>query len=249
VPIEVGTRLRAVDPRLRLAAVVAACGVAVSASSPRTPLALFLFACAGLRLQGLSTRAILSSLTRIAWVFGLAVALKLTCTPGEPVFAGAPFPLDRITREGASGSAHLAIRIMAASTLLRGLSVAVQPAEIEAALLGLGVPRALVELLAFARRFTQVLARTAATAWSAAALRSGFARARTTARSVGVVAGVVMLRMLDRTERVATAMRLRGYRGKLALPARPHTAPGANLAFAAFAGAALALSVVAGGSR
>jgi cobalt/nickel transport system permease protein len=249
VPTERGARLREVDPRLRLCAVVAACCLAAGARSPRTPAALLFFACAALHLHGVRATALLRSLSRVAAIGGLAVALKLALTPGEPLLPGAPPPLGAVTREGACAAALLATRLLAAAALLRWLVASTAPAELESALAGLGAPRPLVELVSFAHRFVHVLRRTAESAWSAAALRSGFARTRAAARSAGVVAGVVALRMLERSERAADALRLRGYRGNLPVAAQARGARDANLAFAAVAAAALMLSAAAGGAR
>ncbi|XXX77621.1 CbiQ family ECF transporter T component [Sorangium sp. So ce134] len=244
--IDLPARLRDVDPRLRLAAAAAACCVAAGARSPWTPAALLVLACAALRLQGMTAGAVLRAFAPAAWLGGVAAALALALTPGEPLLAGAPFPLDAIAREGARRAASIAARVLAAAAVLRWLSSAAAPAEIEAALAGLGAPAALVELLALSRRFAGVLQRAADSAWSAAALRGGFARPGAAARSAGAVAGVVVLRTLERSEHAAVAMQLRGYQGKLPVADRRRSAPAANLAFAAAALAALGLSVAAG---
>ncbi|WP_437335589.1 CbiQ family ECF transporter T component [Sorangium sp. So ce394] len=244
--IDPPARLRDVDPRLRLGAAVAACCVAAGARSPWTPAALLAVASAALALQGVTAGAILRAFAPAAWLGGVAAALALALTPGEPLLAGAPFPLDAIARDGARRAAAIAARVLAAAAVLRWLSSAAAPAEIEAALAGLGAPAALVELLALARRFAGVLQRAADSAWSAAALRGGFARPGAAARSAGAVAGVVALRTLERSEHAAVAMQLRGYRGELPIADRRPSAPAANLAFAALALAALGLSVAAG---
>ncbi|WP_437938387.1 CbiQ family ECF transporter T component [Sorangium sp. So ce341] len=244
--IDPPARLRDVDPRLRLGAAVAACCVAAGARSPWTPAALLAVACAALALQGMTAGAVLRAFAPAAWLGGVAAALTLALTPGEPLLAGAPFPLDAIARDGARRAASIAARVLAAAAVLRWLSSAAAPAEIEAALAGLGAPAALVELLALARRFAGVLQRAADSAWSAAALRGGFARPSAAARSAGAVAGVVALRTLERSEHAAVAMQLRGYRGELPVADRRPSAPAANLAFAAVALAALGLSVAAG---
>ncbi|WP_437600197.1 CbiQ family ECF transporter T component [Sorangium sp. So ce590] len=246
MPTDLPARLRDVDPRLRLGAAVTACCVAAGARSPFTPAALLVVACAALRLQGVTAGAVLRAFAPAAWLGGLAAALALALTPGEPLLAGAPFPLDALTREGADRAAAIAARVLAAAAVLRWLASAAAPAEIESALAGLGAPAALVELLALARRFAGVLQRAADGAWSAAALRGGFAHPRAAARSAGAVAGVVALRTLERSEHAALAMQLRGYKGELPVADRRASAPAANLAFAAAALAALGLSVAAG---
>ncbi|AUX39155.1 cobalt ABC transporter permease [Sorangium cellulosum] len=244
--IDLAARLRDVDPRLRLGAAVAACCVAAGARSVTTPAALLLAACAALRLQGMTAGAILRAFAPPAWIGGIAAALALLLTRGEPLFPDAAFPLGALTREGARAAAAIGARVLAAAAVLRWLAHSAAPAEIDAALAGLGAPAALVELLALARRFAGVLQRAADSAWSAAALRGGFARPVAAARSAGAVAGVVALRTLERSEQAAVAMQLRGYRGQLPVAAPRPSAPAANLAFTAAALAALTLSVAAG---
>ncbi|WP_437635779.1 CbiQ family ECF transporter T component [Sorangium sp. So ce854] len=241
-------RLRDVDPRLRLGAAVAACCLAAGARSPWTPAALLAVACAALRLQGVTAGGILRAFAPAAWIGGLAAALALALTPGEPLLAGAPPPLDAVTGEGAVRAATIGARVLAAAAVLRWLSRAAAPAEIEAALAGLGAPAALVELLALARRFAGALQRAGGSAFSAAALRGGFSRPAAAARSAGAIAGVVALRALERSEHAAVAMQLRGYNGKLPVADRRPSAPAANVAFAAAAALALTLCAAAGGA-
>jgi len=102
------------------------------------------------------------------------------------------------------------LRVVSAIAWSSSLSTWLEPPELGAALRSLGVPAALVELIAQTRRFAIQLTATACEAWHAAALRGGLLSWRATARTVGHVAGVIVVRAFDRAECVAIASALRG---------------------------------------
>jgi hypothetical protein len=103
-----------------------------------------------------------------------------------------------------------ALRVVSAIAWTSWLSTWLGPRDMRAALRSLGAPPALVELMTHTQRFATQLAATASEAWNAAALRAGLSSLRATARTVGHVAGVVVVRAFDRSERVAIASALRG---------------------------------------
>jgi cobalt/nickel transport system permease protein len=121
------------------------------------------------------------------------------------------------------------LRIVIATLFGAWLNVSLAPAELEAALSSLGVPHAVVELLALTRRFAGQLSATLASAWISVALRGGFVSRRRLGRTLGLIAGVVVVRALDRSQRVATALTLRGhgYSPDAALPAAADERQGA----------------------
>lgn len=103
-----------------------------------------------------------------------------------------------------------ALRVVSAVAWSSWLSVLLEPTAMRAALRGLGAPPALLELILHTRRFAVQLAATASEAWNAAALRGGWLSLRATRSTVGHVAGVIIVRALDRAESVAIAGALRG---------------------------------------
>jgi energy-coupling factor transporter transmembrane protein EcfT len=109
-----------------------------------------------------------------------------------------------------SAGALLALRIVVAAIWASWLSCSLRPRELDVALRQLGLPTAFVDLLASTRRFARQLEATLITAWSAGALRGGLLSPRALAHTVGAVAGVVVLRSLDRSEQVIAAQALRG---------------------------------------
>lgn len=109
----------------------------------------------------------------------------------------------------------IAARVIAAAVWSTWLVATETPLQLEDGLRTLGAPRALVALLALTRRFGAQLRATMRSSWSAAALRAGFHTPRTTAASVGTVAGVVLVRAFDRADRAQRALALRGGDGAL----------------------------------
>jgi cobalt/nickel transport system permease protein len=126
------------------------------------------------------------------------------------------------TQEGARLAALVAVRVVALGILGVVVVGELPVARVLTAVGRLGVPAALthVALLShrYAASFGQDLTRIR---WALAA--RGF-RARTdlpTSRALATAAGTLLLRSLERTERVEQAMRCRGYAGRLATEAAP----------------------------
>jgi cobalt/nickel transport system permease protein len=109
----------------------------------------------------------------------------------------------------ASG-ALLAMRVVTAALWTSWLGAALSARALDHGLRGLYVPASLVRLRALTRRFAGQLATTAASVWSAAAMRGGFASPAALARTLGLLAGVVLVRALDRAQRVSDALAMRG---------------------------------------
>lgn len=104
----------------------------------------------------------------------------------------------------------LLTRVMGAGSWLTWATYDLTALQLEAALLAARVPEGFVELLFATRRFGQQLTATLQAAWAALALRGGLLSVRALVQTVGAVAGVVVVRSLDRSERIASASALRG---------------------------------------
>lgn len=101
-------------------------------------------------------------------------------------------------------------RVLAATLLLCWLTHDLSALQLERALLTLRLPAAFVSLVMETRAFATQLSETLHAAWAACALRGGLSSLSALRHSIGGVAGVVILRSLDRSERVAVASALRG---------------------------------------
>lgn len=112
------------------------------------------------------------------------------------------FPLQR--------AATIGLRVITAALWLSWLTCDLDATQVEAGLLRAGLPESFVALLFATRRFGAQLRVTLHAAWAAGALRGGLLSVRALSHTIGAVAGVVVVRCLDRSERVAVASALRG---------------------------------------
>jgi len=160
---------------------------------------------APLVIVGLGTPALLVVLASAAGRRTFARRLLLTAPLGLVAVA-----LRWLGHAPASELLAPGLRVVSAIAWSSSLSTLLEPPQIGAALRSLGAPPALVELIAQTRRFALQLTATASEAWNAAALRGGLFSWRATTRTVGQVAGVIVVRAFDRAECVASASALRG---------------------------------------
>lgn len=101
-------------------------------------------------------------------------------------------------------------RVLTATLLLTMLTHDLTTIQLERALRSLRLPQAFVALVLETRAFAAQLSETLQAAWAACALRGGLGSLRALRRTIGAVAGIVILRAIDRSERVAVANALRG---------------------------------------
>ncbi|MBN9022450.1 MAG: cobalt ECF transporter T component CbiQ [Rhizobiales bacterium] len=158
------------------------------------------------------------------FVLLLFVMLPFTM-PGEPILTLGPLTA---SQEGLARAALIACKISASVLILLAFLGAIDPQRMGGALRGLRVPEPLVRLEAMRAR--------------------GFhARSnRHTWRSYGNLVGMVLVRALERAERVEEAMRARGYDGRFPYPA---PAAPARRDWAGFAVLALLAAAVFGLGR
>ena len=129
---------------------------------------------------------------------------------------GIAYAIGGFTAAADSGTALLsrfsviAARVSAAALLLAWLTHDVRVSQLARLLRALRLPASLIELIVSTLAFGQQLQGTLQAAWAACALRGGLHSWRALRHSIGCVAGVVVLRSIDRSERVAIAQALRG---------------------------------------
>ena len=234
------------DPRAKLVAVLAF--VIVSAVLPAWPLVRFA-PLAGLVVVGLA-------FARLPWAFVLArcllvlpfvglVAIFLPFTRGEQVLVELPGVGLPIYREGL----QLALAILVKGTLaILAVSWLVFTTPFHRLLLSLRalkVPRVIVAVLGFLFRYLDLLADEGLRARRARQARSPGRARRWRGRSTGGLVGRLLLRTLDRAERVHRAMVARGYDGEVHTLGRLVFRP-ADLAFSLLALGLLAPATAAG---
>lgn len=233
------TWLQRRDDRIRLLAFAAA---AAPLSVAREPRALGVGLGAAILLvatSGLPARALLR---RLAPVLALLVPVALLTPFWSPPGAAALFdgwPAGP-TREGTAEAARIGLRALALGLLAVG-ALAVPLSRTLEGLTRLRVPAALVSTCAMTVRFVERLEAELARARLALSLRGFRPRADlATSRTYAGLTGALLVRTLAATERVDTAMRLRGFSGRPALPPRPGLGVGDGLLLLA------ALSLAAG---
>jgi cobalt/nickel transport system permease protein len=204
------------DPRLRIVvAVVFALVVAMATrlSALGAALAATLL---GVALSGLSVRVVLRRLLPLNVVMFLLL-LVLPLTSGGTPLAG--HGLGRFCfQEGLLLAAVIAIKGNAIVLALLVLLGATDVVTLGHALGHLRVPEKLAHLFLFTVRYLDVLEREYGRLRAAMTARGFRPRMnRHTYRSYGYLAGMLLVRSLDRSERIMAAMKCRGFQGRFYL--------------------------------
>ncbi|MGD0900502.1 MAG: cobalt ECF transporter T component CbiQ [Thermoguttaceae bacterium] len=125
------------------------------------------------------------------------------------------------TEEGVWHGALLGSRVVGSVSILLVLCLATPAQRIFAALRWARVPRTWIEIGMLMHRYIFTLLDQAAAVFSAQTLRLGHAGAGRSLRSMGSLAGTVVLRSIDQAQRTHEAMVARGYQGSLWIPRLP----------------------------
>lgn len=233
-----GGALAGVDPRLRVAAVLSLAVVLYAVPSLAAPAAALVVAVA----VALIARVPLSrTLRRLAalnlFLLVLAVMIPLS-TAGEPLAVWGPLAW---SREGFARAGRIAAQANAVMLSAFALLATMDPIRLGVGLRGLGAPARLVELFFFLVRYIEVIHQEYHRLADALSVRCYTPRLdRHTLTTLGYVVGQLLLRSLDRAERILAAMRCRGFDGRFHLLAAPAAGRG-DVTFAACWAAALML--------
>lgn len=229
------------DLRLRLVAAF----IAVAALSQLHDLATAVIALAGVGLIALTSGIDRSLWRRLLHVESFVLLLFLTLpftVPGAPLFAFGPLSA---SIEGMERATLIACKVSASVLVLMTFLGNADPTRLGAALHALHVPEALVRLFVLTVRYLSLIrgeARRLHEAMRARAFRAG--SNRHTWRSYGYLIGMLLVRALERAQRVEEAMRCRGFSGRF-----PHAAVPAPdirdwVAFVGLSGLAVATLLV-----
>ncbi len=200
------------DPRSR---VVAAFAYAIVMSFCRSPGALsvgFALAVALVVAARLSPPKLLSRLVLLNAVFillGASVALSL---PGEVVWQIGPASF---TREGLYRAMVILLRANAIVLCVAALLGTMEASRLGFALDRLGLPSSLTHVILFMVRYIEVIHQEYHRLRNAMRLRAFRPRCnRHTLRAFGHLIGLLLVRTLDRSERILAAMKCRGFCGR-----------------------------------
>ncbi len=229
------------DLRLRLVAAF----VAVAALSQLHDLATAGFALAGVCLIALASGVERSLWRRMLHVEGFVLLLFLTLpftVSGTPLLILGPLSA---SIEGLGRATLIACKVSASVLVLMTFLGNVDPTRLGAALHALHVPEAIVRLFVLTVRYLSLIrgeARRLHEAMRARAFRAG--SNRHTWRSYGYLIGMLLVRALERAQRVEEAMRCRGFSGRF--PHAALSAPGIRdwAVFAGLSGLAVATLLV-----
>ena len=232
------------DPRTRiLLAVLFALTVILTESLAGLILALVV----SMVLAALARLAPRQTLRRILALEGfmLAVLALLPFTvPGQAIASPLGFA---VSAEGLHQAAAIALRGTSVAVALMALMGSLEPVVLGRSLLRLGAPERLVQLFLFTIRYLDVLEQEYRRL--RLAMRARAFRPSTSPhcwRSIGYLFGMLMVRSLERAERIDAAMRCRGFNGRFpSLDEADATPPGA-LDWGLGAASCLMLMLVAG---
>lgn len=206
----------ALDPRARVLLLLAFAIAAVALRRVESALVALAVAGAGAALAGLPARRVARRLAA-AQLGMLPFLLTLPFTvAGTPVAALGPLAP---SAEGLVRAATLWLRVNAILLAAQALVGTLDAGRLAAALHRLGAPAALAQLLAFTVRYLGLLEQEYLRLRTAMRARAFRARSdRHTWRSLGQLAGMLIVRSAARAERVMEAMRCRGFTGRLPAP-------------------------------
>lgn len=226
--------LEGLDGRVRIVAAAVFALVVVSLTHFGPLLAALAGALGVMLLARLPVRRTLRRVVTMDSFIILMIAMLPFTAPGEPLFTLFGFPA---SREGFVQAAMIALKANAVVLMAMALLAAIEPVAFGRALARLGAPERLVHLIQFNIRYIDVLDqeyRRLRVAMRARGFRP--ANAHHTYVSFGYLIGMMLIRALERSERILAAMKCRGFTGRLYLEADERIRA-ADLGFAAALGA------------
>lgn len=226
-------RLRRIDARLRVGATVLfALAVVALGHLPAAGLALAIAVAAAVA-AGLALRPVLQKLLALDGFMVLALASLPFTLPGEPLFSVVGFAA---TQEGLARALLILLKANAVLLMVLALVGTLGAVRLGQALRGLGLPEKLVQLHLFTVRYLDVLAREYRRLRLAMRARAFRLRCdRHSWRTIGYLFGMLMVRSVERAERILCAMRARGFDGRFPSLDEPTPLKGADGGFAALA--------------
>jgi cobalt/nickel transport system permease protein len=226
------------DPRLRLAAALLFALVTVSLQTFPALLAALALALALVAAGGTDWRPLLRRLLPLEGLM-LALLLLLPFTvAGTPWFAVGPL---QASHEGLELALHILLRANAVLVMLLAMLGTLEPTTLGHALGRLGVPQKLVHLFLLTVRYIELIHDEYRRLRNAMRARAFVPRSDAHGwRSLGWLIGMLLVRSLERAQRVLAAMKCRGFHGRLYLLADYRWGRGDSAA-------ALAASLLLGG--
>lgn len=234
-----GGVLQQLDPRVKVAGVLALVAAVALARSLATLAALLALALAGAAVSRLPFRLLVARLWLGTLAFTGAIALPaLFTTPGDAWFT-LPVAGWTATVQGGTSAAYLVLRVLAAATLGFLLVFTTPWTHVLKALRIFRVPALVVVVLGMTWRYILLLLQTAHRAFEARRSRAvGPLRGRDRRRVAAAAGGVLLDRSMRLSQDVFLAMQSRGFRGEVRVADEFRMRRRDWIALAAFAGLA-----------
>ena len=210
--------LSGVDARMKLLVVLGLLLMVLTYEGVLFPL-LMAGASAVLCLRmGVPLRMMIVRFSQPLFIAVVVTLLKFFFTGGEPLFSVGLYGVE-ITgyKDGLLEGLGITSRIIGGVSLVIALGFATPFTEFVAALAWLRVPRQFVEIMLFAYRYLFVLLEDASTIYNAQKNRLGYAGIRKGLHSFGILAGSLVLRGFEQSQKTSEAMVQRGYSGDMPL--------------------------------
>jgi cobalt/nickel transport system permease protein len=226
------------DARLRILITLAAIAVVLMVRHHAVLAVLAaLLVMTALLLPDLGPRLLVRRLLAVNLFAAMLLLLVPWSVPGEPILIWASLGY---SREGLLDTLRIALKANAVVLVVTVLLTPVDPIRLGQAVSQLGAPNRLVQLYLFTLRYLRVLEHEYRQLRRAMRIRGFQARANLhTLRAFGYLLGMLLIRALDRAERIWHAMLCRGFTGRFPTT---RTTP---LAMIDFAAAGLAVAVMA----
>lgn len=212
-----GHQLCRVDARVKLLVAMSLLLMVVSSKTPLFPLltaGICLALCLSLKVR------LRILLTRFAEPLLIAaVVLLLKALTGQTPLWGIQLPFAEMTvyREGLYEGFCLASRIVGGVAIIAAVGFATTFTEFLAAFSWLKIPREVTEVALFAWRYLFVLADDAGVIHSAQKNRLGYVGVKRSFRSLGTLAGALVIKAFDASQTMTVSMVQRGYDGNMPL--------------------------------
>lgn len=209
------TEIDRLDPRGRIVAACVFAGVVVALTSAPALLSALGLAIAAMGWARLPVGPTLRKVAAMDGFILVMLALLPFTTPGEAVFVLGPFPA---SYEGIALALTIAVKANAVVMALLALVGTMEAPTLGHALHRLRLPESLVLLILFTVRYIDVIRdeyRRLRTAMRARGFKPG--NNLHTYRSIGYLLGMMLVRSLERSERILAAMKCRGFEGRFPL--------------------------------
>lgn len=211
------------DPRTRLLAAIGFVAALVTLESLSLIAVALVAAALLVWMAKLSLDDLARRLVHVEGFMMVLLAFLPFTVPGEPFLALGPLVA---TEQGVLRAVTIALKVNAAVLAIFALLASLEPVRLGRAMARLGAPSPLVHLFLFTVRYVGVLLTEMGRLRDAMRARAFATRSNWhTWRTLGNLAGMTLVRSMERAERVHEAMRCRGYAGRFPLASPEAFAP------------------------